>query len=71
MGLHRLGVSTEKLFNAEGRQRARHPELTAVTFARKLTRSPASMTDDDYNRLRAEFGERGALEVVLQTVILR
>ena len=25
------------------------------------------MTDDDYNRLRAEFGERGALEVVLQT----
>ena len=28
---------------------------------------PASMMDDDYNRLRAEFGERGALEVVLQT----
>ena len=46
-------------------------ELTAVTFARKLTRSPASMTDDDYNRLRAEFGERGALEVVFRRVTLR
>ena len=68
MGLRRLGVSTGKLLQMQKDDSALTPrELTAVTFARKLTRSPASMTDDDYNRLRAEFGERGALEVVLQT----
>jgi alkylhydroperoxidase family enzyme len=42
-------------------------ELTAVVFARKLTRDPASITDADYDKLRKEFGEEGALDVVLQT----
>lgn len=42
-------------------------ELTAVKFARKLTREPSSVTDDDYQKLRAEFGVPGALDVVLQT----
>ena len=32
-----------------------------------VTRDPASVTDADYALLRAEFGDRGALEVVLQT----
>jgi len=43
------------------------PERTAVDFARKLTREPASVTDSDYQRLRAEFGDQGALDVLLQT----
>ena len=42
-------------------------ELVAVTFARKLTAEPSKMTDADYDALKAEFGERGALELVLQT----
>jgi alkylhydroperoxidase family enzyme len=42
-------------------------ELSAVTFARLVTRSPASVTGADFDKLRAEFGERGALEVLLQT----
>jgi alkylhydroperoxidase family enzyme len=42
-------------------------ELVAVKFARKLTATPAAITDADYQAIRSEFGERGALEVVLQT----
>ena len=68
LGLRRLGVSPGKLLEMQKNDSALTPrELTAVTFARKLTRAPASITDEDYNRLRSEFGERGALEVVLQT----
>jgi len=42
-------------------------ELTAVRFARQLTNGPASITEADFAALRAEFGDYGALEVVLQT----
>jgi alkylhydroperoxidase family enzyme len=42
-------------------------ELTAVSFARKVTREPASVTDEDFNKLKKEFGEQGAFEVLLQT----
>ena len=63
-----LGVSPGKLLEMQKDDKALTPrELTAVIFARKLTRDPASMTDADYAPLRAEFGDRGALEVVLQT----
>jgi alkylhydroperoxidase family enzyme len=41
--------------------------LTAVDFARKLTRQPNSVTDGDFEKLKKEFGEQGATEVVLQT----
>ncbi|MEJ7615396.1 MAG: hypothetical protein WKF30_00145 [Pyrinomonadaceae bacterium] len=42
-------------------------ELTAVQFARKLTREPAGVSDADFDKLKSEFGEPGALEVLLQT----
>jgi AhpD family alkylhydroperoxidase len=68
LGLRRLGVIPEKLLQMQKDDSALTPrELVAVRFARQLTRDPASVTDKDYDRLRAEFGERGALEVVLQT----
>ena len=68
LGLRRLGVNPEKLLQMQKDDSALTPrELIAVKFARQLTRDPASVTDQDYDRLRAEFGERGALEVVLQT----
>ena len=42
-------------------------EAVAVRFARKLTVEPGAMTDADYEPLRTEFGDAGALELVLQT----
>jgi uncharacterized peroxidase-related enzyme len=67
-GLRRLGVSIDKLVQMEKDDTALTPrELAAVTFARKLTLTPASVSDADYAKLRTEFAEQGALEVVLQT----
>jgi alkylhydroperoxidase family enzyme len=42
-------------------------EAIAVRFARRLTAAPGGITDADYAPLRTEFGERGAIEVLLQT----
>jgi alkylhydroperoxidase family enzyme len=42
-------------------------ELAAVKFARKLTDRPSGINDDDLAALKKEFGEAGALEVVIQT----
>jgi alkylhydroperoxidase family enzyme len=42
-------------------------ELTAVTFARKITREPTKLTEADYAALVREFKAQGALEVLLQT----
>jgi AhpD family alkylhydroperoxidase len=67
-GLRRQGVPIDKLVAMKKDDSALTPrELTAVQFARKLTAAPASITDADYNKLKAEFGEQGAMEVVLQT----
>jgi AhpD family alkylhydroperoxidase len=67
-GLRRLGVNPGKLIQMQKDDSALTPrELTAVIFARKLTRDPLTITDGDYDHLRAEFGEKGAVEVVLQT----
>jgi len=67
-GLRRLNVSPSKLMAMKKDDSQLTPrELAAVEFARKLTREPASVTDADYAKLKAEFGERGALEAVLQT----
>ena len=41
-------------------------EKVAVLFARKLTAEPWSITSTNYDALRAEFGEQGALEVLMQ-----
>lgn len=68
LGLKRLGVDPAKLQamkKDDSKLSAR--ELVAVSFARKLTEKPASITDADYAALSKEFGDYGALEVVLQT----
>lgn len=68
VGLRRLGVSPAKLMALKKDDEMLTPrERVAVNFVRKLTRAPSEMTDADYESLRAEFGEQGALEVLLQT----
>lgn len=68
LGLRRLGVDPAKLVAMKKDDSALTPrELTAVTFARKVTRGPATVTDEDFAKLKAEFGEQGAFEVLLQT----
>lgn len=68
LGLRRLGVDIAKLQAMQKSDEALTPrEKTAVLFARKLTREVTSITEADYAALRAEFGEQGAMEVLLQT----
>lgn len=68
LGLRRLGVDPAKLVAMKKDDSTlSQRERTAVEFARKLTREPAGVTDADYEKLRTEFGEQGALEVLLQT----
>jgi alkylhydroperoxidase family enzyme len=68
LGLRRLNVDPAKLMAMKKSDEALTArELRAVEFARKLTREPASITDGDFEKLRAEFTEQGALEVLLQT----
>jgi AhpD family alkylhydroperoxidase len=68
LGLRKLGVSMSKLMQMKKDDEALTPkELVAVLFARKLAADPASMTDADYQKLRTEFGDQGALDVLLQT----
>lgn len=68
LGLRRLGVSMTKLMEMKKDDAALTPqERVAVLFARKLARDPASMIDADYGGLRTEFGDQGALDVLLQT----
>ena len=40
---------------------------TAVLFARQVTGAPARLSDAEWAGLVKEFGDRGALEVLLQT----
>ena len=68
LGLRRLGVDVKKLLAMQKDDSALTPrELVAVEFARKLTKEPASITDADFAKLKTEFGEQGATEIVLQT----
>jgi AhpD family alkylhydroperoxidase len=68
LGLHKLGVSMGKLMAMKKDDDALTPhERAAVLFARKLALDPASVTDADYQTLRTEFGEQGALDVLMQT----
>jgi len=68
VGLRRAGVDPAKLLAMKKDDSQLTPrELAAVSFARKLTRTPGSITDADYAALRQTFGEQGALEVVMQT----
>jgi AhpD family alkylhydroperoxidase len=68
LGLRRLGVSPAKLVSMKKDDSQLTPrERTAVTFARKVTRAPAAVNDEDFRALKSEFGEQGATEVLLQT----
>jgi AhpD family alkylhydroperoxidase len=68
LGLRRLNVDPAKLMAMKkGDEALTASELKVVEFARKLTRDPASITDGDFEKLRAEFTEQGAIEVLLQT----
>jgi AhpD family alkylhydroperoxidase len=67
LGLRRLGVDPSKLMAMAKDDSALTPrELTAVAFARKITRDPAKLTKEDYAALVTEFKEQGALEILLQ-----
>ncbi|MBL8207778.1 MAG: carboxymuconolactone decarboxylase family protein [Blastocatellia bacterium] len=66
-GLRRLNVDPAKLMAMAKNDSALTPrELTAVVFARKITREPAKITKSDYEALVKEFTPQGALEVLLQ-----
>ncbi len=68
LGLRRLGVDPVKLQAMRKDDAALTPrELAAVKFARKLTDRPSGINDEDYAAVKKEFGDVGALEVVLQT----
>jgi AhpD family alkylhydroperoxidase len=68
LGLKRLGVSPAKLMQMRKDDSAlTAEELAAVSYARKLTREPWSMTEADYAGLEKAFGKQGAMEVLLQT----
>jgi AhpD family alkylhydroperoxidase len=68
LGLRRLGVSPAKLVSMKKDDSQLTPrELAAATFARKVTRAPAAVNDEDFRALKSEFGEQGATEVLLQT----
>jgi len=68
LGLRRLNVDPAKLMAMKKDDSAlTKRELAAVEFARKLTRDPSSITDSDFEKIKAEFTEQGALEVILQT----
>jgi alkylhydroperoxidase family enzyme len=68
LGLRRLNVDISKLVAMKKDDASLTPrELAAVLFARKLTSDPLSGTPADYDALRKEFGEDGALDVLMQT----
>jgi alkylhydroperoxidase family enzyme len=68
LGLRRQNVDINKLVAMKKDDESLTPrEKTAVLFARKLTSDPLSGTPADYDALRKEFGEEGALDVLMQT----
>jgi AhpD family alkylhydroperoxidase len=68
LGLRRLGVDPAKLQAMRKDDSALTArELAAVKFARKLTDRPSGINDEDYAAVKKEFGEVGALEVLVQT----
>jgi AhpD family alkylhydroperoxidase len=68
LGLRRLGVDPVKLQAMRKDDSMLTPrELVAVKFARKLTDRPSGISDEDFAAVKKEFGDNGALEVLLQT----
>lgn len=68
LGLRRLGVEPAKLLAMRKDDSVLTPrEKVAVLFARALTERPGAVTDAEYDTLKKEFGDLGALELLLQT----
>jgi AhpD family alkylhydroperoxidase len=66
LGLRHAGVDPAKLLAMKKDDSQLSPEeLTAVQFARKLTRRPGTITEDDWSKLTAAFGESGAQDILL------
>jgi len=68
LGLRRAGVNPSKLVE----MRTGNPVLSSdvrsvVEFARKLTRHPELIGDQDYRTIEESFGSKGAADIVLQT----
>lgn len=68
LGLRRIGVDPARLVALQKDDSALTPrERTAVLFARQVTAAPTKVSDAEWADLGKEFGDRGALEVLLQT----
>jgi AhpD family alkylhydroperoxidase len=66
LGLRHAGVDPAKLLAMKKDDSQLSPdELTAVQFARKLTRRPGTLTDEDWSKLTTAFGETGAQDILL------
>jgi AhpD family alkylhydroperoxidase len=66
LGLRHAGVDPGKLLAMKKDDSQLSPqELTAVLFARKLTRRTGTITDDDWSKLTTAFGETGAQDILL------
>jgi AhpD family alkylhydroperoxidase len=66
LGLRHAGVDPAKLLALKKDDSQLSPEeLLAVQFARKLTRCPGAVTDADWSKLTAVFGEAGAQDILL------
>ena len=68
-GLRRQGIDPAKLVAMQKDDAALTPrELAAVTFARKLTRTPQTLQEADFTTLRTALGgDREAADALLQT----
>lgn len=68
-GLKRLNIDPAKLISMKKDDSSLTPrELAAVKFARKATEGGgATITDSDWEALKAEFQEIGAFEILIQT----
>ena len=69
VGLRRLGVNPAKLVAMKKDDSALTPkERAAVEFARRLTKTPGDMSDEDFTALRRAFPtDREAADILLQT----
>ena len=68
LGLRRAGVDPSKLLEMRTDDSVLTPdERSVVEFARKLTRYPESIVDEDYRKIVGVFGNMGAADIVLQT----
>ena len=68
LGLRRIGVDPARLVALQKDDAALTPrERTAVEFARQVSAAPSKVTDAEWTGLVTEFGDRGAVEVLLQT----